>query len=75
MTVIRYDEWIEWKGGKSGPPEINGLRCDLKFRCGDVHEHDNSYDYWSNWDWEEGCEEYDDIVAYRIPKEKDDEQG
>lgn len=59
-------EWIEWKGGADGPPEIDGLRCDLKFRCGDIHEYENSYDYWSNWNWQDGSEDYDDIIAYRL---------
>lgn len=52
------NEWIEWNGGSR--PIINGLRCDLKFRNGDVYEYENSDD----WPWTH-TGNGEDIVAYR----------
>lgn len=68
-------EWIEWKGGNSGPPYIEGLRCDMMCRDGTIFGYENSQDWWSDWNWESGSESREDIVAYRLSKangDKDD---
>jgi hypothetical protein len=59
-------DWIDWPGGTSGPPEIPGLRCDLRRRNGEVDDEENSYDWWSDWNWPEGSQGAHDIVAYRV---------
>lgn len=65
-------EWIEWKGGSSGPPEIEGLRCDIKLRSGEIEINENSYDWWGYWNWASPSQGTEDIVAYRLSKANGD---
>ena len=60
--MAESERWVEWREGNS-PPEIAGLRCDIKFRNGEVFEDENSYDWWENWTWD--CDENSQIVGYR----------
>lgn len=54
-----FGEWVNWHGGKR--PNIEGLRCDIKFRNGEIFENENSDD----WDWTHVNSPYD-IVSYSI---------
>ena len=56
-----FGEWVKWCGGKR--PNIEGLRCDIKFRNGVTLENENSDDW--DWDWEHKNHPHD-IVYYRV---------
>ncbi|MFJ3047029.1 hypothetical protein ACIPEN_14455 [Herbaspirillum chlorophenolicum] len=56
-------EWIEWKGGEC-PVEANEL-VDFKFRDGEEYQAHAWFFLWEHVFGE------DDIIAYRIIKEKE----
>ena len=58
--------WIEWDGDPNGPPEIRGLRCDVRYRDGTFEPDINAYDLWPNWGWQDRDLAGNDIVAYRM---------
>ena len=67
INVDGLTEWVPWEGGTE-PPLIDGLRCDMLRRNGDIDLCENYQDWLDEWCWGQGRPDADDdIVAYRGP--------
>jgi hypothetical protein len=63
LQPISVGSWIKHDG--KSVPEIDGLRCDMKLRSGEIMGDENSQDWWDSWLWSNRHKDQWDVIEYR----------